>query len=89
MSENIKNWRPDNWSNPCWKRTKPISKPELIIGQRANAFEAGADAMLKAVYETITNPHKWIEFWRMLDDYHKANPDKEVKDGENNRNIPK
>ena len=62
-------WRPSDWKNPHWKRSNPnLGEPELIIGRIANAFEAGADAMLEALRELAKNPHMWLEFWQALDE---------------------
>jgi len=43
-------WRPENWKNP-YQRTceKPI--PDIINDDVDEAFEAGADAILEALFE--------------------------------------
>lgn len=51
----MKNWRPDDWTNPCevviTSGTDVGGRQRLINEGASKVYEAGADAMLKKVYE--------------------------------------
>lgn len=67
-------WRPDGWRNP-WKEDMPtflldtaesIRQAEEGYRIRTEAYEAGADAMLKAIRHVATDSHLWLEHFRAI-----------------------
>ena len=57
------NWRPDNWERHLLNEVKKVPDPELLKGELVEALllfaEAGADAMLEALY------NEQVEWFRL------------------------
>lgn len=65
-------WRPDDWENPYDLYMAGVT---IRPNERAEDYEAGADAMLKAVKDLLVK----LGYQRVVDDIQIFTLDKEVK----------